>query len=66
MFGDRPTEGAVMRFLIRDETFPSRRSNNPRIDERFITPTKTEYVQGNPNWIGLQTTDQSAREGKGT
>jgi len=55
-----------MRFLILDETFPSRRSNNPRIDERFITPTKTEYVQGNPNWIGLQTTDQSAREGKGT
>jgi len=24
-------------------------------------PTKTEYLQGTPNWIDLQTTDQSAR-----
>jgi uncharacterized protein len=23
-------------------------------------PTKTEYVQGTPNWVDLQTTDQSA------
>ena len=29
-------------------------------------PTKTEYLQGTPNWIDLQTTDQSAREGAGT
>jgi hypothetical protein len=66
MFGDRPTEGAVMRLLIVDEAFRSRRSNNPPINERLVTPTKTEYVQGSPGWIDLQTTDQSAREGKGT
>ena len=30
-----------------------------------ILSAKTEYAQGTPNWIDLQTTDQSAREGKG-
>jgi predicted enzyme related to lactoylglutathione lyase len=34
--------------------------NHPPINERFVVPTKTEYVQGTPNWVDLQTTDQSA------
>jgi hypothetical protein len=41
--------------------FPSRHSSHPSINERFVMPTKTEYLRGTLNWIDLQTTDQSAR-----
>lgn len=61
MFGDGQTIGAVMKFLIVDEAFSFETFSHPSINERFVMPTKTEYLQGTPNWIDLQTTDQSAR-----
>src|SRR5258705_10659214 len=35
-------------------------SKHPPTNERFVTPTKTEYEQGTPGWVDLQTTDQAA------
>jgi hypothetical protein len=48
-FGDipRPRKGSPDTFL--DPTQPR---------ERFVMPTKTEYVEGTPNWVDVQTTDQ--------
>jgi hypothetical protein len=48
-FGDipRPRKGSPGTFL--DPTQPR---------ERFVMPTKTEYVEGTPNWVDVQTTDQ--------
>src|SRR5258705_2818979 len=35
-------------------------SRHPPTNERFVMPTKTEYEQGTPSWVDLQTTDQDA------
>ena len=35
-------------------------SKHPPTNERSVMPKKTEYEQGTPSWVDLQTTDQAA------
>src|SRR6476646_7321364 len=35
-------------------------SKHPPTNERSVMPKKTEYEQGTPSWVDLQTTDQDA------
>src|ERR1700752_625639 len=52
--------GCAARPLTNGTNGCRRRTVRRSINEGFVVPTETEYVQGTPNWVDLQTADQSA------